>query len=206
MKFPAKGSVDFAIVPAGNHVAICNAVVDLGVQPGSGMYPEPKRQVYVRFELPTEPVTYVKDGQEITGPMSLGRTFTASMSEKANLRKFIVSWFGKQFPSDDAASDFDHALLIGKKCLLNVTHTEKGDKTYANIANATPIPKGMQADYAQHNAALFFDLMDPDNRAFERLPEWLQKKIHERLDDKQSDPPPPSTQANGAPYDDDIPF
>src|SRR5687768_6847948 len=108
MKFPAKASVDFAAVPAGNHVAICNAVVDLGMQPGSGMYPDPKHQVYVRFELPTERVKYVKDGNEVEGPMSIGKTFTASMSEKANLRKFIESWFSKKFQNDNAASDFDH--------------------------------------------------------------------------------------------------
>ena len=71
----------------------------------------------------------------------IGRTFTASMSEKANLRKLIESWFGKKFPNDEAAADFDCTKLLGYKCLLNVTHTEKGQKTYANVANATPIPK-----------------------------------------------------------------
>lgn len=185
MKFPAKASADFVTCPAGNHVAICNAVVDLGMQPGSGQYPDPKHQVYIRFELPTEQIKYVKDGQEITGPMSIGRTFTASMSEKANLRKFIESWFGKKFPNNDSAADFDHAALLGRKCLLNVTHTEKGEKTYANISAATPIPKGMTADYQQHNPSLFFDLNDPDDSAFQRLPEWLQKKINERLSDEK---------------------
>lgn len=56
MKFPAKPSSDFEVAPAGNHVAICNAVVDLGLQPGSKMYPDPKHQVYIRFELPLERV------------------------------------------------------------------------------------------------------------------------------------------------------
>lgn len=185
MKFPAKASADFAICPAGNHVAICNAVVDLGVQPGSGMYPDPKHQVYVRFELPEEQIKYVKDGQEVAGPMSIGKTFTASMSEKANLRKFIEAWFSKKFPSDVAAADFDHATLLGRKCMLNVTHSEKGEKTYANIASAAPIPKGMTANYDQHNGSLFFDLTAGDQAAvFNRLPEWLQKKINERLDDR----------------------
>jgi hypothetical protein len=212
MKFPAKASADFAICPAGNHVAICNAVVDLGVQPGSAQYPDPKRQVYVRFELPTEQIKYVKDGQEVTGPMSIGKTFTASMSEKANLRKFIESWFGKKFPTDAAAADFDHAALLSRKCLLNVTHNEKGEKTYANISAATPIPKGMTADYPQQNPSLFFDLENPDTETFNRLPEWLQKKITERI---ESDQPtnhgghPESEYLNGGGVgheDRDIPF
>lgn len=204
MKFPAKGGVDFAIAPAGNHVAICNAVIDLGMQKGSAMYPDPKHVVYVRFELPNEQVTYTKDGREISGPMSIGRRFTASMSAKANLRKFIESWFGKSFPTDDAAADFDTALLLGKKCLLNVTHTDRSDKTYANIQGASPIPKGMSADFAQHNPSLYFDLQNPDNDVFEQLPEWLQKIINERLPDVPSQTAPAT---NGrTDYDDDIPF
>ena len=210
MKFPAKASADFAICPAGNHVAICNAVVDLGMQPGSGQYPDPKHQVYVRFELPTEQIKYVKDGQEITGPMSIGRTFTASMSEKANLRKFVESWFGKKFPTDAAAADFDHAVLLGRKCLVNVTHTEKGEKTYANISNATPIPKGMVAEYQQHNPSLFFDLSKPDTETFNRLPEWLQKKVNERIEEHapahNGHPEAEYLNGGGGGPSDDIPF
>lgn len=181
MKFSAKATADFEIVPAGNHVGICNALIDLGIQPGSGQYPAPKHQVYIRFELPTERVKYTKDGKEIEGPMSIGRAFTASMSEKANLRKFLESWFGKKFPNDEAAADFDVQQILGRKCLLNVTHTEKGGKTYANIANATPIPKGMSADYKQHNQSLYFSLNTPDQVVYQSLPQWIQKKIDSRI-------------------------
>lgn len=209
MKFAAKASVDFAICPAGNHIAICNAVIDLGLQPGSGMYPDPKHQVYVRFELPTEQITYTKDGKEVTGPMSIGRTFTASMSEKANLRKFIESWFGKKFPNDETAADFDVALVLSKKCLVNVTHSEKSGKTYANIANATPIPKGMPAEYTQANPSLFFDLTDPDQATFNKLPEWLQKKITERLEEPAAQKSAENeylADSKTPDFDDEIPF
>lgn len=203
MKFPAKQTADFAIVPAGNHVGICNGVIDLGLQPGSGMYPAPKPQVYIRFELPGEQIEYQKDGKTITGPMSIGSTMTASMSEKANLRKLIESWFGKKFPHDDAAADFDLANLLGKRCLLNVTHTEKGTKTYANIANATPLPKGMESKEPQHNASLFFDLTDGDDKTFKALPEWLRKKIEGRL---REEPAKQAETAGAQDFDDDIPF
>lgn len=186
MKFPAKAGGDFEVAPAGNHVAICNAIVDLGLQPGSGMYPDPKHQVYLRFELPTETMSYQKDGATVTGPMSIGRSFTASMSEKANLRKFIESWFGKKFPTDEAAADFDMKAVLGRKCLLNVTHAEKGGKTYANINNATPIPKGMSTDYPQHNASLYFSLGEPDAATFDALPKWLKEKIQGRLEEQKA--------------------
>ena len=201
MKFPAKASSDFEIAPAGSHIAICNAVVDLGMQPGSGMYPDPKPQVYLRFELPAEVVTYKKDGRDISGPMSLGRTFTASMSQKANLRKFVEGWFSKPFPSDDAAADFDFSKLLGHKCLVNVSHTEKGNKTYANIAGASPIPKGMETNYTQHNKSLFYSLDTPDPQTFEALPDWLKEKITNRI------MPAAAQAAHSEPdFDDSIPF
>jgi hypothetical protein len=210
MKLPAKAGGDFEIAPAGNHVAICNAIVDLGMQKGTVMYPAPKHQVYLRFELPNETVKYIKDGREMSGPMSIGRRFTASMSGKANLRKFVESWFGKPFPTDEAAADFDLSVLLGRKCLLNVTHNEKpGGKTYANISNATPIPKGMQADFAQQNPSINFDITQPDNAAFERLPEWLQKVVHDRLGDRPDESSPPPTngaQVEAGDFNDDIPF
>lgn len=204
--------MDFEIAPAGNHVGICNGLIDLGLQPGSGQYPAPKHQVYIRFELPTERVKYTKDGKEIEGPMSMGRSFTASMSEKANLRKFIESWFGKKFQTDDTASDFDVKQILGRKCLLNVTHTEKGGKTYANISNATPIPKGMTAEYTQHNRSLYFSLAAPDQIVYQSLPEWLRKKIDSRITEEkmvadyaagrdERNPPPVD-----ADFDDEIPF
>jgi len=208
MKFPAKATSDFAIAPAGNHVGICNAVVDLGMQRGSAMYPNPKRQVYIRFELPSERVKYQKDGHEIEGPMSIGTTMTASMSEKANLRKLIESWFGKKFPHDNAAADVDLKTLLGRRCLLNVTHTEKGQKVYANIGAATPLPKGMVSAEPQHNPSLYFSLDEPDNATFEALPEWLRKKVQERLpeDDDTANERKDEAMAGAAEFDDDIPF
>lgn len=204
MKFPAKASVDFEIAPEGNHVAICNAIVDLGLQPGSAMYPDPKRKVYIRFELPGERVTYQRDGKPVEGPMSIGTTFTASMSGKANLRKFVESWFGKAFPSDEAAGDFDFEKLLGRRCLLNVSHSEKGGKVYANIQTATPLPKGMKSEEPQANASLYFSLESPDPETFNALPEWLRKKIEGRISEQPKQTKP--AEAVGADFDDDIPF
>lgn len=209
MKFAAKASIDFEIAPSGNHIAICTGVVDFGLQPGSAMYPDPKQQVYLRFELPTEIVTYTKDGKEVSGPMSIGRKFTASMSTKANLRKFIESWFGKSFPSDDLASDFDLKLLLGRKCLLNIKHQEKGDKTYANLSDATPIPKGMQADYKQQNASIYFSLGESTGAEFNALPDWMKETINKRIQPTPKQAVKVGIDAepfDAEPFDDDLPF
>jgi hypothetical protein len=204
IKIPARPSTDYEPVPAGNHVAICNAIVDLGLQPGSAIYPDPKPQIWIRFELPTERVKYNKEGVEQEGPMTIHRKFTASMSEKANLRKFIESWFGKKFPNDDLASDFDVEKLLGKKCLLNVTHAEKGTKLYANIANATPIPKGMNADYPQVNPSLYFEIATSSDADFAKLPDWIKEKITNRL--REEPKKARETAAVIEDFDDEIPF
>lgn len=201
MKFPAKTTADFELAPEGNHVAICNAIVDLGMQPGTAMYPAPKHQVYVRFELCNEFVE--RDGKK--APVVIGKTFTASMHEKAGLRKFIEGWFGKKFPNDAAAADFDFSKLLGYKCLANVTHyTGQDGKERAGLQSATPIPKGMDtAGVKQVNESLYFDLNTSKNADFEKLPEWLRKKIDERLDEPAEKE---ELATAGADFDDDLPF
>ena len=135
---------DFEPVPAGSHIAVCDIVADIGLQPGSGMYPQPKNQVYIRFELPNERIQFEKDGKKQEGPQVIGKTYTASMNEKANLRHHLESWRGKAF-TDEEAESFDVSAILGKPCMLTVMHTKKGEKTYANITSIGPLPKGIQA-------------------------------------------------------------
>lgn len=204
MKFPAKhGGGDYTPVPAGTHSAICVAVVDCGMQPGSPLFPDPRHQLYLRWELPDEQISYEKDGQKITGPMTVGRTFTASMNAKANLRKFIEGWRGKAFADDDAAGAFDLEAVLGTRCLLNITHTVKGEKTYANVVSASPLPKSMQSTANQVNESLCFSLDAQDNAVYEKLPGWLREKIANRIVPSAS--PAPGT-AVADPFDDEIPF
>jgi hypothetical protein len=206
MKFKAKSlNKDFEIPDAGSFTAICTGVIELGLQKGSPLYPDSKHQVYLRFELPTELVTYQKEGQSITAPMSVGRTFTASMNEKSNLRKFVEGWFGKTFKTDEAAEAFDFKAMLGRRAMVNIMHnTAKTGKVYANLVSASPLPKGMVSEEPQHNPSLYYDLANEDEKVLSSLPKWLQEKIRNRLEEEveveevvlQSDEP----------FNDDIPF
>lgn len=179
MNFPVGGGGgDFKRVPAGTHIAVCNMIVDLGMQPGSGQYPDPKRQVLIRWEVPEERVSYEKDGQTIEGPLTISRTFTASMNEKAGLRKLLENWRGKKF-TDDEAAKFDVASILGKACLLSVTETEKGDKSYSNVNNAGPLLRGMTAPKAE-NELVYYDA--DDDRDFNKLPKWVKEKIEGQVE------------------------
>ena len=178
MKFKATGGgEDFKRCPAGSHLAVCNMVADVGLQPGSRMYPNPKHKIYVRFEVPSERVEYEKDGKKIEGPITIGTYYTASMSEKATLRKHLEGWRSRKF-TDTEAEDFDVSAILGKACMLSVVETESDGKTYSNIANIGAVPKGLPPMQAE-NPLLYYAA--DDEKQFDKLPEWLQKKIGEQL-------------------------
>lgn len=177
LNFKVSGGGDFKSVPAGSHIAVCNMVVDIGLQPGSLLYPDPKHKVYIRFETPNERVESERDGRKFDGPQVVGATFTASMHEKANLRKQLEGWRGRKF-TDEEAGTFDVASILGKPCMLNVVETVKEGKVYTNIASISPIPKGVPLPEPENPLILFTEDV-PDS--FQSLPEWLRKKINERI-------------------------
>lgn len=197
------GGGDFSPMPTGNHVAICNMVVDLGKQRiQSQMYGDSvKHQVYIRWETPDEQIEWTdRDGNQKTGPRVIGKTYTVSLHENANLRGDLESWRGKPFTAAELEG-FDISKLLGVPCMVNVTHTEKNGKTYANIKAVTPLPKSLRENPPQ--TAIGLVLHDSDNNAYDDLSEWLQKKIDEQVRD---DPQPQGGGSNYDGLDDDIPF
>jgi hypothetical protein len=214
LNYKASGSGgDYDPVPAGTHIAVCDMVVDIGVQPGSGMFPKPKPQVFIRFQLPNEQIEFERDGKKLTGPRVIGSTYTASMSEKANLRRDLESWRGKQF-TDNEAESFDVASILGKACVVSVTHREKEGKTYANITSVGKLMKGVDPKTIMADPKTPPIYYGPDNKSsYERLPEWLRKKIDSQIlpkkdenEDQWADNQGNPTDDNTYITDDDIPF
>lgn len=69
------------------------------------------------------------------------RNFTPTLNEKANLRKFLRGWFGRDL-SKHELEDFDTESLVGKPAQVVVVHEHKDDEVYANIAACTPDRSG----------------------------------------------------------------
>ena len=67
--------------------------------------------------------------------------FTPSVNEKANFRKFVRAWFGRDLMESELA-EFDTETLIGKPAQLVVVHEHKDGQVYANIAACTPDKSG----------------------------------------------------------------
>jgi len=171
-------SVAFEPCPQGNHIARCIGVVDMGNQEneylGEVSYPH---KVVITWEIPAEIKTYIdKEGAEISGPFTVGEWFTLSLNEKANLTAILEGWRGKAF-TEQEKDGFDITNILGKPCMLNVTHKTKqngGIKT--RIQSASALPKGITCP-PQVNDSMLFAFDDYSEESFNRVSNGLQKKI-----------------------------
>jgi hypothetical protein len=158
------------IAPVGMHLARIYQIIDLGTTEQTGQFAGRKRKVQVLFELPLE--TAIFDPEKGEQPFYARNMYTLSMHEKSTLRKDVHSMLGKTLTEDEAKT-FNIFNLCGRECMVNIIHKQSGDKTYANIQNITPVPKGMLCP----PAVLVFSTQQPDMVVFRTLPEFVQDKI-----------------------------
>lgn len=175
MKWADKGGGDFTPPPIGNHVARCVRVIDLGTQTGEYMGEKTvKRQCMIGWELPTE---LIQGGEYDGKPFLVSKFYTASLSEKANLRKDLESWRGRAF-TERELEGFDSKNVLGVPCLVNVIHETKKGRTRAKITSVTGIAKGMQVP-AQVTPSIYFSLEEFDPTVFAALSDGIKKIIQQ---------------------------
>jgi hypothetical protein len=183
MGFLAKdtGGGDFKKVPQGVYIGRCYSLIDLGTQLSTGQYAgKLQHKIRIAWELFGEdeqgnPLTVDVDGVQM--PMTISKSYTVSLSEKAQLRKDLAAWRGRDF-TDEEAGAFDVSKLLGAYCMVNCTHTENGGKTYVNVAGLTPIPGALKnAKPAPVHKDVVFDLDKPDMAVFSKFHEKLQEAI-----------------------------
>ena len=187
---------DFELAPAGNHIARCYEIVDLGYQEKTWKGETKRvRQIRIRWELPQE---LMEDGR----PFSVKRDYTLSFNEKSNLYQDLISWRGRAF-TDDELKQFNLFNVMGAPAMVNVVHrTADNGRTYANVGSIGPLPKGMTCP-DMINDPVEFSLDDYSQEAWDKLPEWLQNRISR--DDIPTPEPTPEPKQEDFP-DDDIPF
>jgi hypothetical protein len=74
-------------------------------------------------------------------PCVWSQNFTPSLNEKANFRKFLRAWFGRDLMESELG-EFDTETLLGKPAQVVVVHEHKEGQVYANIAACTPDKSG----------------------------------------------------------------
>jgi hypothetical protein len=167
---------DFELIPAGTHAAICIKLIDFGPQTVeyNGEFKE-QNKVRLMFEVPAERVEWTdKEGVDHEGPMTVGKTYTASMFAQATLRQHLESWRGKNF-SEVEEMGFDIRNVLGKPCMLGVQHKEYQNKGYAAITSISPLMKGMEIK--AENDLMAFDFDDHTQAELDALPGWAKEKV-----------------------------
>jgi len=184
MGFIAKdngGEGNFKKVPPGVYVARCYSLIDMGTQVTDGQYgSKEQHKIRIGFEIfgdddAGNPLTIDMDGKMM--PLTISKTYTLSLHEKAGLRKDLAAWRGRDF-TDEEAKAFDVSKLMGVYCMLNITTSENNGKTYTNIAGITPLPQALKnAKPAAIHDNVTFDLDQPDWTVFQHFHEKLQETI-----------------------------
>ena len=198
------GGSNYTPPPEGTHIALCNQVVDLGLQRITYKGEDKiTHQVYIRWELPNERFEWEKDGEELEGPMVIGKTYTLSLSNKANLYKDLTSWRGRSF-TDEELAGFDLFTILGKPCQVTITHWESGGRSGGAVASVAGIPKGTDAPKVSEIGLLKYSPDEPD--AFEKLSKWMQEKIDGQVKEEPAEEFPDNAGEEMADLDDEIPF
>lgn len=165
---------NFDPCPAGNHIARCVGIIDLGTQSYEWQGKKTsKRKIRITWELPEEKKEF-KPG-EGEKPYLLSKEFGLSLSEKSDLRKSLQSWRGREFTQQEL-DGFAVEKVLSAPCMVNVVHQEKNGNRYANITSVTPLPKGIQCP-DQINASVLFSLDAFSIDIFTSLNEFVQEKI-----------------------------
>lgn len=170
---------DFKLAPAGNHLARCYRVIDLGTQKTSWQGVEKAaKKVQIVWELHGEDA----DGAPLTTddgrPLSVQRRFTPSLGPKAKLREILVAWRGRPFTLDELEG-FKLQNILGAWCMLTLTHETRNEKTYVNISSVTSVPSPIKKMGLPEpvNELVWFDIDEPDMAVFNSFPDYLKETI-----------------------------
>lgn len=200
------------VAPAGNHIARCYSVVDLGTHTEEGQYGvKTNRKIRISWELPDELHKFKEDkGEE---PFAVHKTYNFVMGEKATLRKDLEAWRGKAFTPQEM-DNFELKHLLGAACMVNVTHAEKGSATYANVDGVSSIPKALKKavdEKKQINPSVYYEVSMGEGKEFAILPEWMQKMIQScrewnKSQQREEEPGAPADEADNDADPNDPPF
>jgi hypothetical protein len=202
MKWQDTGGGDLEQPPVGTHVARCVKIIDIGTQKGEYQgKATSKRQCIIGWELPTELMT---EGEYAGKPFVVSKFYTASLSEKANLRKDLANWRGRDF-TEQELQGFDAKNILDKACLVALTPNDKGR---VRVTGVMALPKNTQVP-PRANGVTYFSLDEFDPAAFDALSDGYKKLIMASPEYKAvSDPSFSERQPEGnfEDLDDDIPF
>lgn len=189
------GGGDFKQPNFGLQAARIFKIVDIGTQEDEF---EGKaklaRKMLVFFEL----AQLTEDNR----PFTIFKEYNQNIrSERATLRKHMQSWKGKAM-TKEMIEDFDAKALLGEVCMVNLVESKSGK---AKVDNILALPEGFVSPKAA-NDNVFLDLDAFDEKTFNELAEWVQKKIALSPEYRRAVNPEPDPAPKAEVTSDDIPF
>lgn len=180
----ASSGASYAPIPEGTYPAVCNMLVDLGMQFNEA-YKNTSRKVLIQWQIPEETIEI--DGEEV--PRTISNRYTLSLGEKASLRADLAAWRGRDFTPQELEA-FDLRNIVGAPCLINIIHKDSNGKRYANISSIMALPKGMPKPRIS-GEPIIFDLDESPLADVAKLPKWVAEIIYKSTtyQDKISTPP-----------------
>jgi hypothetical protein len=122
MAIIVKAGADFIPAPDGIKNAVCVDVIDRGMV--TGQY-GPKHKLQLVWET--------EDKMEDGTPFTVRRLYGASLHEKSTLHRDLKAWRGQAFTKEELAG-FDIEKVVGKPCMLVLTHDERDGQVYCNVS------------------------------------------------------------------------
>lgn len=203
----------FEIAPAGTHLARLYRIIDLGTQMREyegkvNMLRKAKFFWELHGEDGTGKPLLTTEGK----PLIQSKEYTMSLGEKANLRRDLEAWRGKAF-AEDELKGFDLKNVLGQFCMVNISHREKGDMTYADLKGVSAVPNIYKKAGLPEgiNSTLLFSLDKFDEQVFDSLSENIKETIRKSPEYRALAPSTTQQYAAAidgsvANMDDDVPF
>lgn len=175
VRAPENTNKEFEMAPEGTHVAISYMFAELGLQTDSKGVT--KHEVAFWWELPN---ARMSDGR----PFSVHKIYTLSLFERAMLCQDLEGWRGRKYTEEEKRTT-DISRACGLPCQLQVMHSTSNGKTYANVRNLSKLMDGVAVP-KRTNELVVYDLETDDRAMFDKLPEWVRKKIANRKQPQQA--------------------
>ena len=183
-------SKEFEALPEGQHIGVCYKIIDQGSR--NETYPrdaEPnsdntkkRKTLNVTWEIPEQKMA---DGR----PMSISKTYTASLNENATLYKDLVTWRGKSFTKEEL-DGFDLDKMIGAPANLEIEHVDGRARVKAifkpdEFKKTETINAGIIFDLDVYCEEFSGDSTEKTKAMcdiFDSLPEWQQNLLEESFE------------------------
>lgn len=170
----------------GTYPARLQGIIALGMQeqrPYKGEEKEPRPEVHFNYELLDEFMTDEDGNEDRKKPRWISETLPMHNLE-ADLAKSTKRYYALD---PKAVHNGDWAALINTPCMLTIVANEGKGKNAGTIYNNISGVSSMRAKEAANagelvHAPVVFDIDEPDADAWNRIPEWLQKKIRTNLE------------------------